>query len=321
MARSGWFNDNGARSFPFLQGSTGRPITGPVTLLNLPMTAIVDAGFISGPESGYTSEHRVWLKRVRRASDVFYFEFASDAPELIANGLTFSRVISSSKYQTEHQESNLVGYSDSLSQSSCREPGWTGYLVTGDLTDLATLLAVDGEITGTVYVEPALVLNLSRSAVNSVNLANADRTRVTAADGCDEPIWPHETGTIFISKQCLTGAIGFSPGYNAIIRQSNTDNSLTFAAGVGAGAGEPCEQVPLFSGEQPAEGSRFFDGSLGCGDVLRSFNGYGGRLFEFLVGVGARVLAVPDENKVTINLDMNGLALCAGGISRVSQSL
>lgn len=313
MASAGFFNDNRHRSFPFLSGSVDLPVSSTVTLRNLPDAVIVDAGFVMGHASGFvTGTHTVWLDRIARQGDTFVFYFASDAPGLHADELIFIRDRADSLYLTEYSEAGII---PSLSQSAeeCDEPGWWGYLVSGDMAELDAWLPVDGTIyrgVGGAIVEPALIQNLTGTYVTSFALANADRTRVSAAADCPEIVWPYETGTLYVHERCLTGKILFKPGYNLVIRQNNTDSSLTFAPTVGAGEGQPCNEIALFASEIPPEGSVLLSGGPGCGEILRSINGQGGRLFDIRGGLGVIVTSLPDEHKVLIDVNFSGMALC-----------
>jgi len=208
------------------------------------------------------------------------------------------------------------------------EPLWGGYLVTGRLADLLTVLPGDGEVTGAVgagLVEPALVQNDANSYIGSVNVGNADRTRVDAPGDCPPLTWPHDTGedVIFVNASCLRGDIRFKPGYNAIVRQESDTNLLIFGAEVGAGEGQPCDQVPLFDGEVPPAGSALLEGGPRCNEVIRSINGVGGKFAALLGGTGVTVTQLPASNKVVVDVNMGGLAACfaSSEFSEVSETL
>lgn len=327
MAQSGFFDVNSFRSFPFVPGSTGAPVDGPLTLAYLPLAVVVDAGFILGPKSGYDSANDlIYLARIRRSGNYFYFDFESTAAALYGVTLTFTRHKDDAKYVTEFIDSNQTGYSTSFSEEyqGCRDPLWSGYLVTGDLDQLDEFLSGDGTVSragSAATVEPALAVNLSNSFVTGVSLANDDRTRTQAPDGCDDLVWPYPTGVIFVGARCLGGEVLLKPGYNAVIRQSDAENTITLGASVGAGEGEACAEVPLFEGEVPPENSTLLVGGMRCNEVLRSVNGKGGRLFSLLTGTGISITSVPEQNKLIVNVDMSGLATCYGSISTISDIL
>lgn len=325
MPSPNWFNTNANRSYPFVDRTVDRPGSGEVR--NLPDSAIVDAGFVMGTGAGFDAAlHAVRLARVRRLPFEIEFEFESTAPAMFGSKLVFRRDITEPGYVTEDADSD-ASYGLSLSDPDevCLEPLWSGFLVTGPVDALLEMLAdSDWELTGGAgqgAVEPALIQNLSGEYVSSLNLANDDRTRVDSPDGCDVTSWPEPPEPLYLNAACLRGAVSFSPGYNALIEQADTDNTLTFRAEVGAGAGQPCNEVPLYPGEAPAAGTPLLSGGPACGQVLRSINGVGGRLFDVLVGLGFQLTALPDENKVVVDCNFSGLALCPEDVSSVSESV
>ncbi len=312
MATPGWFNANANRAYPFVPPSVSQPGSGAVR--NLPKAAVVDAGFVLGTGAGFdAATHEVRLARVRRAGDTLYFDFEATAPALFGAPVTFSRPVGSAGYVTEDADSDGE-YGLSLTAPDdevCRAPLWEGFLVTGDLSglDLADGDSWEGG-TGQGVLEPGLVQNLSGTYVSSVNLANDDRTRAEGPEGCPALSWPVAPDPLYVSAACLRGAVQFAPGYNAVIEQSDPDNLITVRAEVGAGAGRPCNEVPLYPGEAPPAGGTLLSGGPACGEVLRSVNGIGGRLFDFLAGLGFQVTPSPGSHEVTVDCNFTGLALC-----------
>lgn len=321
----GFLAANLGRAFPFIKGTVGLPITGPVTLANLPNATIADCGFVAGVESGFDpSVHGVRLSKIRRASDVFYFDFVSDAPAMFDEVLTFSRDVSASRFTYESESESVSDSSGTSDSEGCREPLWTGCLITGDLAELDLLLAGDGEIGGDVavaLVEPALIQSLDKAFAASLNLANDDRTRVTAPEGCPDPSWPFETGGVFVRARCLQDEIVFEPGYNSGILQNSLENSITFLAAVGAGQGRPCGPIERFDGETAPDGSSLLEGGPSCFEAVRTVNGVSGPMLQLLRGNGVAIEADPDNHKIRINVNMDGLAVCFDSISHVSDSL
>jgi hypothetical protein len=336
MARPPWYNDNRNRSFPFLKGSVGIavPDSGPVTMRQLPDDFIVDCGFIMGPESGFIEgEHKVFLRKIYRVGDDIYFEFGSSAPLLAGEYLTFVRTIGEEVYATEFVEAVpppiTLSTSASASESEvefCPEFLWEGYLITGILESIAVRLA-DGETiaraAGDSITEPALIQNLNNGMLVSLELANSDRTRVSAPEECPDVTWPHQTGIIFIAGRCLQGDIRLKEGFNTTISQNVSNNSITIGATVNAGAGEPCAEVPLFPGESPPDGStnNLLSGGPLCNETLRSINGIGGPQFTIFGGTGVSVIPDPDINCITIDVNLVDLALCISDFSAVSESI
>jgi hypothetical protein len=324
----GFFDANRNRAFPLVTGTAGMPQSGPLGLRNLPDGVIVDCGFLVGAQARFDpAAHSIRLSRVERFGGTFVLSFASDCPGLAGVRLSFTRAFPGEMYAVEHADSGQDYGSESLSLSGsaslsrsradagthCDQPLWYGYLVTGDPAALDSFLSGDGAVggdPGDAVVEPALVQSLRDAAVTALATGNADRSRVTAAEGDPEPTWPYPTGHVFVNATCLTGEVVFVAGYNATVRQAARDNSVTIGASAGAGAGEPCGEVPLFDGEVPPAGSGLLSGGLRCNEVLRSVNGAGGPLLRLIAGPGVVVTPVPDEHRLVVTVDMSGMATC-----------
>lgn len=317
MPSPSWFNENENRAYPLVAGA------GP------PPALLVDAGFVFGPKSRFeTGVHGAALAGVRRRGAIFYLDFVSDAPELFGVTLTFARHATDEDFLTEFSDSGEVGLSESsLSASTsasgradaCDEPLWSGFVVTGRMAAFAALLPADGDVAFGTAVEPALLQNLAEAYVSRLGLANDDRTRVTAPADCGEP--GQETGTVtHVAAACLVGDVAVRAGYNATVRQSLVDNSITLGAVVGAGAGEPCGPVPVYAGEAAPAGSSLLGGGPRCNETVRAVNGVGGPQLSLLAGRGVTITSVPADNRVVVAVNMTGLALCFDSISARSES-
>lgn len=326
-----FYNDNRNRAFPFLKNTVGSrtPTSGAVTMRQLPDDFIVDCGFTIGPESQFEEdEHSIYLYRIRRQGDLIYFEFASDCPSLYEQNLVFIRDIAEETYAAEFVDGPGpidISISDSEGDE-CREPLWSGYLISGNMSSIAARLSSGEQIvrsTGDAIVEPALIQNLAGGLLNSLELANDDRTRVSSPDGCPDITWPHAVGLLFLGARCIQGEIRWKPGYNCLITQNSADNSLTIGAAQAAGEGEPCSEVPLFSSEQPPVGSNnsLLSGGSLCNETLRSINGIGGPIFNVIGGAGVSIVPDPEANRVTVDINMVDLAICWNDVSVVSESL
>jgi len=336
MPRPNWYNDNRNRSFPFIRGTVGFdvPASGPVDMRDLPDDFIVDCGFVMGPESGYVEgTHNVFLRRVYRAGSTIFFEFVSDAPNLHAKYLTFSRDIAEIDYAVEFTEllpeAPIFSTSASISEVAptfCPEFLWEGYLITGLMPSIVARLADGAEIKrldGDAVVEPALIQNLDQGMLVSLELANSDRTRVTAPEDCPDIVWPYQTGIVFVNARCIQGDVRLREGYNASIVQNTADNTITIGAAVGSGAGEPCGEVPLFDGESSpvSSSNNSLAGGPLCNETLRSINGIGGPQFTILGGTGVSIVPDPDNHCIEIDVNLIDLALCISDFSQVSVSL
>lgn len=318
-----FYDDNRNRAFPFVKHTVGvaTPSSGVVTMRQLPHDFIVDCGFVLGPESKYVDGvYTIYLNRVYRTGSTVNYEFASDCPSLIPFPLTFSRSLSDSNFAVEHVESPGVDADE------CREPLWSGYMVSGVMSSVAARLA-DGDsvtrATGDAVVEPALLQNLNNSLLSSVELANGDRTRITSPEGCSAITWPYQTGGIYLGARCIKGDIKLKPGYNCVITQNSANNTITLSAAQKAGEGQPCAEVPVFTGESPQNGStnELLSGGPLCNETLRSINGIGGPLFSLLRGAGVSVIPDPENNRIVVDVNLSDLSICWSDMSIISESI
>lgn len=321
MARPGWLDTNRTRAFPFLTDTVGKVSdSGPFNVRNLPLDAIVDAGFVVGPSSLYVSlGDYVYLSRVWRTGNRFYFEFLTTATGLLAKALVFSRNVAVDEFVTTFEELNHVEAEDSasISQTPCDDVlEWSGFITTGSLDTLAVLMD-DGDIWTNPgnygKLEPATIQNLNMLLVQSVSIANADRTPPTAGTECGD-VSNYDPGMIRPWQTCLLGRLLFKPGFNITIEQDTTNNVINFRPTVGGGEGEPCGEVPTY----PAEGEEGDDlsGALRCRDVLRSINGQGGSVFSLEANAGFSVIADPKNNRLVIDANFANMEACIAGISQ-----
>lgn len=318
MARAGFFDDNRNRAYPFITGTVGNVVTGPVTLENLPESAVVDCGFTFGPTVNFDpTVHVVYLSKLRRAGSFFYFEFSSTCPDLAGVVLTFTRNVAADQYQTEFTDSGTEGLSLSYSASgslaaTCYQPVWTGFMVNGPLNATNDFLSSPGTITGTTsdcIVEPALLRSMYKAAITSVNLANDDRTRYSSPEGCGAIVWPYPVDIIFVNSRCLLGNLLVQSGYNSDVKQNDRENSIIFNARVGAGDGQPCNEIPLFSGEIPPSGSGLLSGGASCGESIQTINGINSPNFTIQAGNGVQITSVPGENKLIVDINLAGAGI------------
>jgi hypothetical protein len=347
MAKAGFFNDNRNRSFPFRQGTVGivQDIGEPASMLHLPDSAVVDCGFMMGPESGFIeATHDIRLARISRAGDIFTFEFRSTTPALADTPLLFTADQTAPDYSRDFADSDIPEYapaSQSLSTSvsasasesegppatPCGEPFWSGYCVFGDLAALAVMLPDGQSLVGDVtmaVVEPALIQNLNISQVVSVNIANADRTRAINDPACPEYLWPFQVGGHFVNAECMQGNLEFRAGYNMAVSQNNSTRTFNFEAIPNAGLGQSCEEIPLFDGETPPVGLEDapLSGGWLCHSVVRSINGIMGPAMNLFAGSGVTIDPNPDfyTNTVVIDIDLNSLAASSCRYDSMSES-
>lgn len=330
MPNAGWYDDNMGRAYPLV--SSFRP--------SLPDDVIVDFGCLVGPEVGYAATDRVYLHSIRRQDGRVYFEFRSTASGLSGKALLFCRSLDDPRFVIDYSEAGnipserdwetmseiewelldetgwetLLGSASNSEESEgsedseavdCAEPElWSGFLVTGDLSRLAAVLEEDDVLLGgsSRQIEPTLVTNLGKSMLHAVHLANKERTRTTAAEGCRPPCYDFDRADVYVHTTCLQGPVRFQPGFNNTIVQNDNDNSLLFSAREEAGAGAPCDEVPLFPGETPPQGSSLLTGGPSCGDTIRSINGLAARLFSLVGGTGVAVTGSTTPHQVTVRI-------------------
>jgi len=136
---------------------------------------------------------------------------------------------------------------------------------------------------------------------------------LSSSAGSDEPI---------LAASCMRGNIKWKEGYNCSIRQDNRDNAIIIGAGQGAGEGEPCDEVPLYEGEAPPEGSPHLSGGPGCSEVVKTINGIGGRDIFITAGPGFRVQQdTEDPNTLNLNRALDDFAACLAEEETLSSSL
>jgi len=233
--------------------------------------------------------------------------------------LKFQREISDAKFSTEFAEAVLESSASSSAESSnsgdCpTQPLWEGFLVTGNMAAIAAAIA-DGETiefdVALWQVEPSLVQNLRETFVRTVNLANHDRLHVTPGESCSSQS-SLSSDEIFVDTRCLTGDLRLREGFNCSIRQENATRTLTIGAAVGAGSGLPCEEIPLYAGEDAPGGDPVLSGGPDCLSVLKTINGVGGTILQLTPGDGVRIF--PHEtspNKLVVDVDLHDFAICA----------
>lgn len=327
MASPQWYNENRNRSYPFVQETVGLrgPRGGPLPMRQLPPAWIVEARFVMGCESGYDdAQDTVYLRRVWREGSTIFFAFSSQSAALWGHDLIFQREIGGHGYELSYSDGDFPEDSHAPWLQACEQPLWSGYLVTWDMANVAYHLADGDEILanpGDAIVEPALIQNLSDGLLGSVNLANDDRTRVTAPAGCDQPSWPYPTGIIFLAARCLQGDLRWKAGYNCVITQDDSTNSITIAALQGGGEGEPATEVPLFDSEQAPTGSTntLLEGGAQCPETLRAINGVGGPLYAITAGTGVSIIPDPTHNRLVIDVGLQDMVTCFGDQSIISE--
>lgn len=319
MAKPNWLNENQYRDYPFV--SRDRPLDGGV--FDLPRNAITDCGFVLGPISGFDPEqHSIWLSSITRTGGFLFFNFQCDAPGAEDEPLSFPVIESAAEHTTHHSElifseTQEPGIEPSSLSITCPETViWSGFLTVGRLSDLLDLIASDETVSMAAedwVVQAARVQNLNETVLTDLSIANRDRSRYADDEEClDSSAALSSSEDYFVDAACRTGAFLFQEGYNVFVRVDEQENSITFGAGVGAGAGEPCEEIPLFEGEEAPAGSQYLGGGPACDELVRAVNGMFGPHLLVTAGPGFNVSVDPvNPHRLLVTADFRGFAATA----------
>ncbi len=327
MANPGWYNDNQFRDYPFITRVEPLALTtgfdsessGQI-MLPLPSSTILDFGAIMDLDAEFdeSAGHYIYLHSVSRFSDVFTFKLRTTAPAAANHELVFHRNLTDPEFSISRDSASTIEPEELPSLVCALQPCWSGFLVTGNLQDLADVIA-DGEtlisIPALWRIEPARVQSLAQGYLRSVSLANAPRTHVTAQAGCSLDSSDSAERPVIVMTTCLSGPLNWREGFNCSIRQDVNDNAIIIGAGVGIGAGAPCEEIPLYEGEESPDGGPFLSGGPSCNEIIKSINGVSGTDVNIVAGPGFRIQ--PD----TINphkLVIERITLDDGPLSSVS---
>lgn len=324
-----FFAENLQRDYPFQpRYDSGTPQAS----VPLPSQTLVESSVIAGPLSQFVcGTHSVYLYQVRRQDPSLWLDFRSDAPGLSDRRLVF--VVDTSSYKqfdpvwaedidiTDPDPSveNWATPSPLPEGFHCQGPGCPspelyGTVVLGDLSPLLAQVANGSSLMflPTDWVlEPSRVQSLYQQLVHSFRLVNGPRKLVSPPPGCGNA--PSSPGDQTVAT-CLQGHVSFVEGYNLSIAQRDYNNELVLRPQPGAGAGEPCQEVPRFSGETAQPGSRYLSGGPACDELVRLVNGKAGPHLAVTAGRGVRVYPDPvDANTLVIEARSDDLAMCPPG--------
>ena len=315
-----FYNQNSGRDYPFISGRDHQMSLSGGGNAALPHNAIVDALFILSSDGTYEpNTEPLYLKSIARSGSQFLFTFASDAAS-ITDEITFCADLNDEEYSVSY---SVTGTNSSASAGICESPQIRGWVVFGSMESLAAVLP-DGQSLSRsdseLEIETARIQDMSKTLLNSINLSNKDRTRYVPPDECRDGSSASPLSYIDYVT-CLQGRIRFKEGYNCLISQNQYDNSVVIGALVGGGDGEPCEEVPLFPGESPPEGSKLLSGGPACDELIKSINGVPGPLIQFLSGTGVEINEHPTKpHTLQVKATLRGLAICPPEESSSSQS-
>lgn len=328
-----WYNSNLYRAYPFIDRDYA---------ISWPDSTIVDAGFIFGPQIDLFSSpsgvpYKVYLESVSHVGGLFFFDFRCTHPLLAGVPLNFAVPDTTEEFTVFFAEvgsinlpaSSLSSVSlpsevslGSLPQHCPNQLLWEGFIVIGSLEELSQLVPEGNTLSDpsqSLVIEPTLLQTTAGYRVEGVFLANKNRTHVTAPAGCSET-WapPLPDDFIIPTASCLQGHIRLKEGFNASIRQDNTTRSITIAAAVKQGAGEPCQEIPLYPGEAPPPGSPFLSGGLACHQVVQAINGVEGPIVNLYPGRGIAISPGQNPNQIIISIQPGEIEQC---VEQSSQSL
>lgn len=343
MSKPGFFNDNEYRAYPFIPVEDTLATVAPAYVL--PDEAIVDAGFVFGPDANFDGAlHNVYLRQVSAADGILLLKFSSTLFDGAASfDLVFQRnytldennvvVATESEWATEHAAS-ISGTVDCAD-----EPLWSGFLVTGKLEKLIFDAENAGGILNTLagllpayVIEPARIQNLSKAYLRSVSVGNYERTVIAACEDTPAEVLPctdKPPRQIILNATCLKGPIAFKEGYNTRITQTDRTNTLTFTAARGAGQREDEElcnnhaEIPFYpeeinskpflyaaTEERPAVRSKFLSGGWSCKDLIFTINGVGGSNVNIVGGRNVQVGFDETQNAITVKLSESAQGKC-----------
>jgi hypothetical protein len=300
MPAPGFYNDNEYRAYPFIYVKKQRdPI--------LPNSAVVDMSITLGLTAleGRDVNYSVWLDTIHRGPSgfTFTFKYGYDDSAPAAQALVFFRRDTEDQWAIEYADSAAPA---NVGVNVCNTlPVWSGFIVTGPLTDLRAAVAVDDTLTfgrNAYQLEPARIQDLHKSYLRSITLGNYERTRIPACDSTapDVPV-----RNVIRSASCMVGDIRFKAGYNCEINQVDRDNQIIISAVAGGGA--PVDsalcangsEIPLFAGETLPPDSKFFSGGPACDELITTINGLAGTTINFVGGNGVTISTADGQIKIT----------------------
>lgn len=303
MPRIGFYNENEARAYPLIDSDLG---------LAVPWNAIVDFGCLFIFDAGFdSSSDYVWLYSLEEVGSNYEVIFRTSAANLAGVELVFTVPNNAPEYARFSAEYAPLG-----------RPVWLGYLSIGQVVALAEATAggplVDDD--GITKVEPATIQSLIGRLVTAVRTGNAPRHVASAPAGC--PGWAAEwplssyAGSGFDQiipyGSELLSDIEMFEGSNCAIEVRERDNQVIIGAAVGAGSGEPCNELPLFSSEAPPDGGLLLTGGPGCSQVVQSINGITGRVIKVTPGPGITVGLGPTPHSLIIRPDLKTVVPSGG---------
>lgn len=299
MSKPGFYNDNANRRYPFREDTTANS-----NAHRLPNDVLLDFGATFMMYSDYDPlTTNVWLSSVEVVGTLVTLTFLNDSPAIGHIPLVFT--------VNATQEFNLA-FADASgweSEPAAYEEGstlaWHGYVVIGgDLTALTAFLGSSTLSKTANIIEPFLIQNMDNTYVRSVNVANQER--LTTVNN-------NTIGRGYIINGSInSGVVQFQEGYNTKIGYDIKKNGLVVGALVGAGAGQPCAEIPLYTGESSPDGGSLLSGGPTCNEVIKAINGVGGPTVTIKGGHGIKVQKnASNPHQLDIIIDETLLTTCS----------
>lgn len=321
MPAHGFYNANEAREYPFIYKGY-RPDDGDSiddSVDPLPRRALVDFHCLFGPDARLFNENDVvtrrvvYLAEIRRDADLYEFEFRVNVSPTDQFALVFTADADAAEWTILFAEAVRASPPDSSDFFDYEGFIWEGCLVLGVLADLEMVNGETRTFTPLEWqIEPALVQ--TTEYLQTLNLGNFNRTY--AYDPCNtEDYDPPQV--VLPYAQALRGPLRLREGYNCSIRQDDVTNTITIAAALGAGQGEPCAEVPLSDDEQSlADDGELLSGGPKCDEIIATINGAGGRNIRLKPGPGVTVERDPDDpHGLIITVDLTAFNACLADTS------
>jgi hypothetical protein len=203
MSKLGFYNDNMFRAYPFVREN---PIANEAAV----DAAIVDAGFILGPEVRYNSNtDKIFLSMVSYEGGSIIFGFSilrqcageyTDYGGIVFSQNAFAPEFSPARLEAETTKLCINKFGDKDHPPApttqveidevIKDTVIDGFLITGNLETLRGLLAGGGTLSIGYRLEPARVQNLNNTRVSSICVSNVKRVVIPPcklAETCVDP--------------------------------------------------------------------------------------------------------------------------------------
>lgn len=270
MSDTDFYNRNLYRNYPFVDYA-------PYVLdADMPREVIIDLGIVFLPGAGFdptNEEHKIY----GRVSSSVALGLIIDAPGAAVDGEEFGAAdIASYKYKVH--SFTIVVEGKTLAY---------GFVVAGDWSGRPLFPSTVSASSTTPFVERRCIQVLDDHYVNSVSIANDQRTiarsRVVESSSSNAIILSSSSPTpttaagdyLFApAGRNIVGDIAFFEGFNTEIDVVTTANAIRFSAKRGAGAGEACEEIPRTYAEQiRIDNGMTLDRAVRCDEVFSNING------------------------------------------------